>query len=123
MPILRAALLFAIKTRRSIDVGLIIQESISYAIRAATSGGLVCPSLITALCSRAGVVWSPDEELQHPLAILDDKVFTRLKGWTEASSGAGQSSSTIPPVDPAPLEGAPTLHEEVNREQELQGML
>ncbi|EOY08969.1 Uncharacterized protein TCM_024271 [Theobroma cacao] len=61
----RAILLYAIVTKKFIDIGQLIFKNIIMSARSPPNG-LWYPSLITALCCQARVVWSPNEELPHP---------------------------------------------------------
>lgn len=59
----RAVLLYAIVKGKSVDVGQVIQDSITHAIRDSSTGRLPHPSLICGLCKQAKVTWSDDEIL------------------------------------------------------------
>lgn len=51
----RAILLYAIVSNKKVNVGLIINVSISKYLQSSTTGGLIQALLITRLCRRAGV--------------------------------------------------------------------
>lgn len=80
----RAILVYTIVTGKSIDVGRLVGQSIRHCRRASTTGGLAHPSLITALCRQAGVVWGPHEELLNPRSVMDKSFILGLKGWVPA---------------------------------------
>lgn len=53
----REVLLFAIVKGKSIDVGRVINRSISTALKCGSTDGLPHTSLIYGLCRNAGVIW------------------------------------------------------------------
>lgn len=59
----RAVLLFIIMTGKSVDVGQVIQDFITFVIKGSSTVGLPHPFLICGLCKKAKVRWSVDEIL------------------------------------------------------------
>ena len=80
--------MYAIKSNRTIDVGLIIHHSIHHGVTK-DNAGLYNPSLITALCKVAGVVWSKSEEIQQPKYIIGNKLLRIIKNDNEEDRGLG----------------------------------
>ncbi|CAK9314354.1 unnamed protein product [Citrullus colocynthis] len=90
----RAILLYAIATKRSVDVGKVIHKSICHIRKSGTAGGLGHSSLITALCKNAGVLWNENEELANPKAIMDKNLIMGLRGWGLETTGSGHCDGT-----------------------------
>jgi hypothetical protein len=97
----RGLLLYCIITGKSIDVGKVIQHSISYSINPNTTGGLTHPSLITELCRKAGVPIAKTEETERPRSAVSATTLKKIR---------------LPQVD-----NAPSLEERVSlMEREVQ---
>ena len=58
---------------------------------------LYCPSLITALCHKAGVPYDANEEVIHPKYVLDNNTFLSIKGWQDNPEASPSTSSSRPP--------------------------
>ena len=56
----RAGLLYAIKMKKSIDIGSVIQQSILQYVKT-PKAGLYCAFLITVMCHKAGVPYDSNE--------------------------------------------------------------
>ncbi|EOY08849.1 Uncharacterized protein TCM_024087 [Theobroma cacao] len=84
----RAVLIYAIVAHKSIDVGKVISHAILHTGRTKRDG-IGFPSLITALCARAGVQWSDKEQLQQPKLPITMGILQRLEEFTQV---AGSSS-------------------------------
>ena len=64
---------------------------------------MASPSLITELCSHAGVVWAPNDEFILPQLVLNRPALVRLLKHESAShSSAGASSSRPHTIASAP---------------------
>ncbi|KGN46897.1 hypothetical protein Csa_020731 [Cucumis sativus] len=90
----RAILLYAIATKRSVDVGKVIQKSLCNIRKSGMTGGLGHSSLITALCRNEGVVWNEKEELVDPKPIMDKSFIMEIPGWSFEPMGAGHCDET-----------------------------
>ncbi|XP_073311543.1 uncharacterized protein [Primulina huaijiensis] len=66
----RAILTFCIMTGRTIDLGQLLQSSMLDYANGNSPSGLLHPSLITALCRNAGVIWDVNEELLKPKNVI-----------------------------------------------------
>ncbi|PIN07564.1 hypothetical protein CDL12_19862 [Handroanthus impetiginosus] len=94
----QALLLYCIMTGKAFDVGKIISNSI---IQSANSSrdGLWFPSLITKLCTRAGVKWDEKEELIFPRHPIDNTTMLRILNAAHDEAGGSQ------PHVPRPIPG------------------
>ena len=92
----QAELLYEIKTKKSIDIGSVIEQSILQHVKM-PNAGLYCPSLIIVLCYKAGVLYDANEELLHPKHVLDNNTFLSIKCWEDnLEPGPSTSSSKLP---------------------------
>lgn len=107
-------LLFAIVTGLKIDVRSLIQESILKTLRGSTSGGLLHPSLITALCKVANVQVKADEILLPPMGIIDHTTISRYKVCEGATSHARGEGYLLISQPPPSRVGSSTQHSELN---------
>ena len=82
-----AALIQFIQFGKSVDVGLVIQNSI---IHGATflSTSIYHPLLITMLCKNAGILWTTDEEVQQPKRIIGNNLIRNMKDESSEAAGA-----------------------------------
>ena len=78
----KALLVYAIQSNRTINVNLIIQHSILHGVNK-DNVELYHSSFITDLCKVVGMVWSKDEEIQHPKWIIDAKLIWAMKDKDE----------------------------------------
>ncbi|XP_073128035.1 uncharacterized protein [Henckelia pumila] len=110
----RAALVFALITGKSINVGRVIQDSILNSVQSATVRELPHPSLITSLCERAGVSWVKDEAILEPQnTILGVQRPVVSEGQDMPLKGPSPSRSASAPPIHTPLPAHLNLHERV----------
>ncbi|PIN02048.1 hypothetical protein CDL12_25440 [Handroanthus impetiginosus] len=77
----RTLLLYCIMTGKVIDIGKIISDSIIQSANS-TRDGLWFLSLITKLCTRAGVKWDKNEELIFSRNLIDNTTMLRILNAT-----------------------------------------
>ena len=100
----RAILLYAIMVRHSVDVGRIIEQQMQISVRT-PSLGLYFPSMITAMCARAGVQWSPTEEYTAPRQAITEQLMHTYKipaALAPAADMPDDEELFPPPPPPAP---------------------
>ena len=105
----RAALLYGILKGSSMDMGLIINQSMLRFMRAGTSGGIPHASIVTRLCEAADVEWG-EENLQLPMKDIDSATIQKYSVWAGGRSnprGLGFIMPDIAQDDSSDEEGAP----------------
>ena len=75
----QAVLIYCILSGKSIDVGSIHHTSILHSVRGVYVGHYF-PSLNTALCGKAGVIWGPSEEVIQHVHAIDKCMMVTVKG-------------------------------------------
>ncbi|XP_075500524.1 uncharacterized protein LOC142539131 [Primulina tabacum] len=80
----KAALVHAITTGQSIDLGKIIHGSILRTSTGLITTGLPCPHIITELCQHASVTWGPEEQVLKAKAPIIVYRFRRFYGQAES---------------------------------------
>ncbi|XP_073307405.1 uncharacterized protein [Primulina huaijiensis] len=77
----KVALVHAITTGKSVDLGKIIHGSIMRTSKSLITTGLPCPHIVTELCHRAGVTWGSDEQIlkpKAPIIVYRERLFHGL---------------------------------------------
>ena len=59
--------------------------------------GLYFPSLITTLCRKAGVIWSPSEEVIQLVHAINTRMMLIVEGWDEDTYSSGTSTAGLQP--------------------------
>ena len=93
----RAILIYCILSGKTIDVGSILHAFILHNVKG-VSVGLYFPSLITALCEKAGVSWGSSEEVVQPVHTIDTRIMLTFKGWDRGASSSSTSKIGQPPT-------------------------
>ena len=75
-------LIYAIQVDKSVDVVLVIQNSILHGVNTMASG-LHHPSLIIELCKNAWVVWTQDKEVLQLKRVIDNNLVYAIKDWND----------------------------------------
>ena len=81
-------MIYCVVTGKTIDVGSVMHASILHCIEG-VAVGLYFPSLIMVLCRKAGVVWSPSEEVIQPVHAIDIRMMMTVKGWDGDTYSSG----------------------------------
>lgn len=71
----KVALVYAIMTKKTVNLWKIIHVLIMRVGASVTTVGLPCARIITELCHHAGVTWGPDEQLlkdNTPIIAIDE---------------------------------------------------
>lgn len=77
----RAIVLWGILNGKYIDLGFLIHQNIMRFLGGTTTGGIPHALIITDLCYRVGVHWTPDEILQKPMSSIDHHAIARITDW------------------------------------------
>ena len=92
----RAFLLYAILTGWTIDIGRVISDTIFFCLDHPKQS-IYCPSLITTLCTKAGVEWTSSDEVLPSAHVFDNsKIATIIDGSTQ-----DPAPRPLPPQRPA----------------------
>ena len=78
----RAILIYCIISEKTINVGSVMYASILHSIKG-VAVNLYFPSLITALCGKAGVIWGPSEEAIQLVHAIDTRMMLIVKAGME----------------------------------------
>ncbi|EOY16729.1 Uncharacterized protein TCM_035608 [Theobroma cacao] len=91
----RAVLLYAILSGKSINIGQLIFNNTIYIARL-PKDGLWFPSLITALCKQASVLWTSNKELLHPQVPLDASIIHMFEAQQHSTISGSSSFAPRP---------------------------
>lgn len=106
----RAILLWAILNGHYIDVGYLVNQSMLRFLRGST-GAVPYGSLVTRLCSMAGVTWSSEEQIQMPAGPIDLSKLVEWPGGIPHPRGLGYEIAGAPPVQQAPVAISSASHD------------
>ncbi|KAJ4723320.1 hypothetical protein OWV82_006704 [Melia azedarach] len=95
-------LLYCICTKRTINVGKVIRDSLLHSIQAKTTGGHTHPCLITGLCQTAGVKINANEPTQDPGPIINSSLISRYTVWAGGTSKCSRLGFIVDPDLPVP---------------------
>lgn len=111
-----ALLLYALMKHMPMNVGSIIYSFILHCSKI-TNAGFSFPSLITALCVRAGVQYASREKLIQPKLVLNPHFFNSL---TSGSGNTDVQREKVPLAPPSSSTSQPMTMEERTRRVEEQ---